>query len=84
MKHGTINNKIKMLAQQFKNTTNFLYLGRGYNFPVALLLKDFVPLRYRKLPSSIYIPVIDFLVLQVTFNFLSNKFLKEILLIGLH
>ena len=32
----TINNKIEMLAQQFKNTTNFLYLGRGYNFPVAL------------------------------------------------
>lgn len=27
---------IKLISQQFKNATNFLYLGRGYNFPVAL------------------------------------------------
>jgi glucosamine--fructose-6-phosphate aminotransferase (isomerizing) len=31
-----INSKIKIIAQQFKDSTNFLYLGRGYNFPVAL------------------------------------------------
>ncbi|MFI5219798.1 MAG: glutamine--fructose-6-phosphate transaminase (isomerizing) [Bacteroidia bacterium] len=30
------NNKIKALAQEFKNVKNFLYLGRGYGFPVAL------------------------------------------------
>ncbi|HKW47086.1 MAG TPA: glutamine--fructose-6-phosphate transaminase (isomerizing) [Gemmatimonadaceae bacterium] len=29
-------NEIELLAEQFKNATNFLYLGRGYNFPVAL------------------------------------------------
>lgn len=28
--------KIREIAALFKNTTNFLYLGRGYNFPVAL------------------------------------------------
>jgi len=28
--------EIEALAEQFKNATNFLYLGRGYNFPVAL------------------------------------------------
>jgi len=28
--------KIKEIASHFKNTRNFLYLGRGYNFPVAL------------------------------------------------
>ena len=28
--------KIKSIAQVFKNASNFLYLGRGYNFPVAL------------------------------------------------
>jgi len=28
--------KIKELAQQFKDSKNFLYLGRGSNFPVAL------------------------------------------------
>ena len=28
--------KIKEIAQVFKNAGNFLYLGRGYNFPVAL------------------------------------------------
>lgn len=27
---------IKQLAQAFKETANFLYLGRGYNFPVAM------------------------------------------------
>ena len=26
----------EQIAKEFKNTTNFLYLGRGYNFPVAL------------------------------------------------
>jgi glucosamine--fructose-6-phosphate aminotransferase (isomerizing) len=30
------NDKIKVLAQKFKNVKNFLYLGRGYGFPVAL------------------------------------------------
>tara|TARA_B100000214_G_scaffold171670_1_gene123370 strand:+ start:2329 stop:4167 length:1839 start_codon:yes stop_codon:yes gene_type:complete len=30
------NDKIKMIADEFQNATNFLYLGRGYNFPVAL------------------------------------------------
>ena len=28
--------EIEELAERFKNATNFLYLGRGYNFPVAL------------------------------------------------
>jgi len=27
---------IKEIAEEFKNARNFLYLGRGYNFPVAL------------------------------------------------
>ncbi len=27
---------IKQISAEFKDTTNFLYLGRGYNFPVAL------------------------------------------------
>jgi glucosamine--fructose-6-phosphate aminotransferase (isomerizing) len=27
---------IEEIAERFKNATNFLYLGRGYNFPVAL------------------------------------------------
>jgi glucosamine--fructose-6-phosphate aminotransferase (isomerizing) len=27
---------IEEIAERFKNSTNFLYLGRGYNFPVAL------------------------------------------------
>ena len=31
-----INEKIKKIAFEFKDSTNFLYLGRGYNFPVAL------------------------------------------------
>jgi len=30
------NDLIEEIAEQFKNATNFLYLGRGYNFPVAL------------------------------------------------
>ncbi len=30
------NEKIKEIAMKFKDSTNFLYLGRGYNFPVAL------------------------------------------------
>lgn len=29
-------NQIKAIAEKFKNARNFLYLGRGYNFPVAL------------------------------------------------
>jgi glucosamine--fructose-6-phosphate aminotransferase (isomerizing) len=28
--------KIEEIAQEFKDTKNFLYLGRGYNFPAAL------------------------------------------------
>jgi glucosamine--fructose-6-phosphate aminotransferase (isomerizing) len=28
--------EIEAIAEQFKNASNFLYLGRGYNFPVAL------------------------------------------------
>ena len=31
-----LDNKIKEIAQEFKDVNNFLYLGRGYNFPVAL------------------------------------------------
>ena len=27
---------VKSIAEKFKNSRNFLYLGRGYNFPVAL------------------------------------------------
>lgn len=30
------NEKIKTIAKLFKDTRNFLYLGRGYNFPLAL------------------------------------------------
>lgn len=30
------NNKIKAIAKKFKDASNFLYLGRGYSFPVAL------------------------------------------------
>ena len=29
-------NQIKAIASEFKDVRNFLYLGRGYNFPVAL------------------------------------------------
>jgi glucosamine--fructose-6-phosphate aminotransferase (isomerizing) len=31
-----LNSEIKNIAQQYSNAKNFLYLGRGYNFPVAL------------------------------------------------
>lgn len=31
-----LNDQIKQIAEEFKDSTNFLYLGRGYNFPVAL------------------------------------------------
>jgi glucosamine--fructose-6-phosphate aminotransferase (isomerizing) len=31
-----LDKKSKAIAERFKNATNFLYLGRGYNFPVAL------------------------------------------------
>jgi len=30
------NDQIEGIATEFKDATNFLYLGRGYNFPVAL------------------------------------------------
>jgi glutamine---fructose-6-phosphate transaminase (isomerizing) len=31
-----LNDQIKVIAETFKDATNFLYLGRGFNFPVAL------------------------------------------------
>src|SRR5574338_820901 len=31
-----LNSQIEEIAEEFKDSTNFLYLGRGYNFPVAL------------------------------------------------
>lgn len=31
-----LNEQIKYIAGEFKDASNFLYLGRGYNFPVAL------------------------------------------------
>jgi len=31
-----LNSQIKFIADVFKDARNFLYLGRGYNFPVAL------------------------------------------------
>jgi glutamine---fructose-6-phosphate transaminase (isomerizing) len=31
-----VNDQVKALAGIFRNSRNFLYLGRGYNFPVAL------------------------------------------------
>ncbi len=31
-----LNDKIKGIAEKFYTASNFLYLGRGYNFPVAL------------------------------------------------
>lgn len=31
-----LNDKIEQIASEFKDSKNFLYLGRGYNFPVAL------------------------------------------------
>jgi len=32
----TLNDSILEMAERFKNASNFLYLGRGYQFPVAL------------------------------------------------
>jgi len=31
-----LNDQIKKIAAEFKDASNFIYLGRGYNFPVAL------------------------------------------------
>ncbi|UJP66258.1 glutamine--fructose-6-phosphate transaminase (isomerizing) [Mongoliitalea daihaiensis] len=31
-----LNDKIQVIAAEYKDARNFLYLGRGYNFPVAL------------------------------------------------
>jgi glucosamine--fructose-6-phosphate aminotransferase (isomerizing) len=31
-----LNDQIKAIAEEFRDVPNFLYLGRGYNFPVAL------------------------------------------------
>jgi len=31
-----LNAKIQVIADEFRNASNFIYLGRGYNFPVAL------------------------------------------------
>jgi glucosamine--fructose-6-phosphate aminotransferase (isomerizing) len=31
-----LNDKVKAIAGEYKDARNFLYLGRGYNFPVAL------------------------------------------------
>ncbi len=31
-----LNDEIEALAEEFKDSPNFLYLGRGYNFPAAL------------------------------------------------
>jgi glutamine---fructose-6-phosphate transaminase (isomerizing) len=31
-----LDEKIKVIAAEYKDSRNFLYLGRGYNFPVAL------------------------------------------------
>ncbi|HSZ24732.1 MAG TPA: glutamine--fructose-6-phosphate transaminase (isomerizing) [Cytophagaceae bacterium] len=31
-----LNDSIKKVSEEFKNAKNFLYLGRGFNFPVAL------------------------------------------------
>jgi glutamine---fructose-6-phosphate transaminase (isomerizing) len=31
-----LNDEIEQLAEKFKDSPNFLYLGRGYNFPAAL------------------------------------------------
>jgi glucosamine--fructose-6-phosphate aminotransferase (isomerizing) len=31
-----LNDEIEAIAEKFKDAKNFLYLGRGYNFPVAL------------------------------------------------
>ena len=31
-----VDDQIKLIAEKYKDARNFLYLGRGYNFPVAL------------------------------------------------
>lgn len=31
-----LNKQVEAIAEEFKDATNFIYLGRGYNFPVAL------------------------------------------------
>ncbi|MEO6094447.1 MAG: glutamine--fructose-6-phosphate transaminase (isomerizing) [Fibrobacteria bacterium] len=31
-----LNDQIREIAKQFKDSTNFLFLGRGYNYPVAM------------------------------------------------
>jgi len=31
-----LNTQIQIIAEEFKDSRNFIYLGRGYNFPVAL------------------------------------------------
>jgi glutamine---fructose-6-phosphate transaminase (isomerizing) len=31
-----LNQQIEYIASEFQDSRNFLYLGRGYNFPVAL------------------------------------------------
>ncbi|MHB1922238.1 MAG: glutamine--fructose-6-phosphate transaminase (isomerizing) [Chitinophagaceae bacterium] len=31
-----LNNQIKVIAEKYKDSRDFLFLGRGYNFPVAL------------------------------------------------
>ncbi len=31
-----LNSQIEKISEEFKDASNFLYLGRGYNFPVAL------------------------------------------------
>jgi len=31
-----VNEQVKVIAEKYKDVRNFLYLGRGYNFPVAL------------------------------------------------
>ena len=35
-----LNDQIEKIAADFQNSNNFLYLGRGYNFPGALKLKE--------------------------------------------
>ena len=36
LKTLALNNSIKKIAKKFKSSKNCLYLGRGYNFPIAL------------------------------------------------
>ncbi len=33
---ASVNDKVRYIAERYKDAANFLYLGRGYNFPVAL------------------------------------------------